>query len=142
MADNERYLNLLSIFHFIVAGIAGLFACIPIIHLAYGFTVVNEMPLFQSPDMVSKDMFSPSSLIPLLFIILPAAFIALGWTFAIALGLTGYFIRKRQWHTYCLVISGIETIFTPFGTVLGIFTIILLAKPSVKALFTSGEIGK
>jgi len=139
MADEYRYLNLLSIFHFLVAGIAGLFACIPIIHLAYGITVVNDMPLFQSPDMVSKDMFSPYSLIPLLFIILPAAFIALGWTFAIALALTGYFIRKRQWHTFCLVIGGIETIFTPFGTVLGVFTIILLTKPSVKALFISEE---
>lgn len=142
MADDERYLNLLSIFHFIVAGIAGLFACIPLLHLAYGFTVVNEMPLFQSPDMVSKDMFSPSSLLPLLFILLPAAFIALGWTFAIALGLNGYFIRKRQWHTYCLVISSIETIFTPFGTVLGVLTIILLTRPSVKALFASGEISR
>jgi hypothetical protein len=53
---------------------------------------------------------------------------------------TGYFIRKRQWHTYCLVMGGIETIFTPFGTVLGAFTIVVLTKPSIKALFTGKEV--
>jgi hypothetical protein len=32
----EEQLRLLSIFHYVVAGLSALFACIPIIHLALG----------------------------------------------------------------------------------------------------------
>ena len=34
-----------------------------------------------------------------------------------------------------MTVGGIETIFMPFGTVLGVFTIVLLNKPEIKALF-------
>jgi hypothetical protein len=37
----------------------------------------------------------------------------------------------------CFVVAAIECIFMPFGTVLGVFTIIVLSRPSVKALFQS-----
>jgi len=36
---------------------------------------------------------------------------------------------------FCLVMAGVECIFTPFGTVLGVLTIIVLVRPSVKELF-------
>ncbi len=51
----------------------------------------------------------------------------------------GYYLSKRQHYTFCLVMAGVECIFIPFGTVLGIFTIIVLARPVVKALFEPGE---
>jgi len=33
------------------------------------------------------------------------------------------------------VMAAIECIFMPFGTVLGVFTIVVLARPSVKEMF-------
>ena len=59
----------------------------------------------------------------------------IGWMFAIAVALNGYYIKNRIWLKYCIVMSGIETIFAPIGTVLGVFTIVLLTKPNVKILF-------
>ena len=44
-------------------------------------------------------------------------------------------LRRRKSRTYCLVAAGIACMFMPFGTVLGIFTIITLTKPSVIQLF-------
>ena len=38
---------------------------------------------------------------------------------------------------YCFVVAAIECILIPFGTVLGVFTIIALSRPSVKVLFES-----
>ena len=35
----------------------------------------------------------------------------------------------------CLVVGALECMMMPFGTVLGVFTLIALTKPSVKALF-------
>jgi hypothetical protein len=38
-------------------------------------------------------------------------------------------------YIFCLVIAAVECIFMPFGTVLGVFTIIVLQRPTVKAMF-------
>jgi len=36
---------------------------------------------------------------------------------------------------FCLIVAGIICIFMPLGTILGVFTIIVLVRPSVKAMF-------
>jgi len=64
-----------------------------------------------------------------------AFFIVAGWTFAAMVAFAGRSLQTRQRYTYCLVMAGIECIFMPVGTVLGVFTIIVLVRDSVKALF-------
>jgi hypothetical protein len=44
-------------------------------------------------------------------------------------------IRNRRWWTFCYLTGWGECLMFPFGTVLGIFTIIVLSRPSVKLLF-------
>ena len=39
-SDDIQHLNLLSLFHYIVAGITFLFGCIPIIHVVIGITMM------------------------------------------------------------------------------------------------------
>jgi hypothetical protein len=63
------------------------------------------------------------------------AFIFAGWMFAILLIVAGRFLSKRKHYMFCLVMAAISCIFMPFGTILGIFTIIVLMQPSVKQLF-------
>ena len=70
-----------------------------------------------------------------LFIIFASVFILAGWAFAVVVLVEGKFLARRTRYTYCLVVAGVECIFMPFGTVLGVFTIIVLSRPSVKALF-------
>ncbi len=38
-------------------------------------------------------------------------------------------------RTFVIVIAALSCAFFPFGTVLGVFTIIILSKPEVKSLF-------
>ena len=64
-----------------------------------------------------------------------AVFFLTGWTLAVAMAIAGRKLAVRRSYTYCLVVAGIECLFMPFGTVLGVFTIIVLIRPSVKALF-------
>lgn len=133
MQDEIRYLDILAIFHLIVGAIAGLFSCFPLINLSIGLSMLSEIPKIIARD----NLFSPFTMFPILFVVLPAIIVVFGWMFAIAVILNAYYIKKRKWLTYCLVIGGIETIFMPFGTVLGVFTIILLTKPNIKELFAS-----
>jgi hypothetical protein len=135
MNENASYLNLLSLFHFIVAGIAGLFSCLPLLNLLIGIPILKDVPYALSQG----EYFSQYTLAPLMFIILPTGMAVIGWMFAVAVALNGYYNKNRKWLKYCLVMGGIETIFTPFGTALGVFTIILLTKPNINNLFDQDE---
>ena len=47
----------------------------------------------------------------------------------------GYCIAKRKNRIYCLVVAGISLIGFPFSTILGIFSLIVLLRDSVRDLF-------
>jgi hypothetical protein len=133
--EDEQYLKLLSIFHYVVGGIAGLFACFPIIHFVVGISL-----LISSFTQPSQEGFP--AIIGLLFTLIAGAVILIGWAFAICIILAGRFISKRKNHMFCMVMAGVECVFTPFGTVLGAFTIITLIRPSVKELFKAQTVQK
>jgi len=135
MTQDEEHLRLLSIFHYVVGGIVALFALFPVIHLIFGI-------LFTfSPDTFDHSGDAPPAIIGLLFIILPALFILTGWIFAVLVILSGRFLAQRKHYLFCLVMAGMLCLFMPFGTVLGVFTIIVLTKDPVKALFTQNKAG-
>ena len=127
MNQDEQYLKLLSIFHYVVGGLAALFACIPIIHLSIGIAMlvgaIDNAPAF----------------IGLMFVVMAAVSITLGWTLAVCIIIAGRLLAKRKRYIFCLVIAAISCMFMPFGTVLGVFTIIILMRPSVKELFTANK---
>jgi len=121
MNEDIRYLNVLAVFHFIVAGIVALISCAPLINLFIGFSMLEEIPR----AIAQGELFSDQILVPfIMFTLLPVTFSVVGWMFSVAIALNAYYIKKRKWLIYCLVMGGIETIFMPFGTVLGVFTII------------------
>ncbi len=132
MKQDLEHLKILSIFHYVVAGFAALFASFPIIHLVIGLSMLSGN-LFG--EEMSSEAFPEARLFGLMFTLIPAVMILLGWTFAIALVFAGRYLGKQQQHTFCLVMSGINCLFMPFGTVLGVFTIIVLQRPSVRELF-------
>ncbi len=134
MNQDQEHLRLLSIFHYVVGGIMALFACFPVIHLIVGIIFVAV------PQ--SKGNF-PGAIVGLVFILSSVFVILFGWTLAILFICAGGFLAKRKHYTFCLVIASIGCMFTPFGTVLGVFTIIVLARPTVKELFAAtGDISQ
>jgi hypothetical protein len=57
------------------------------------------------------------------------------WALAAAVFMAAWCLKNRRRYIFCLVVAGFECFFAPFGTVLGVFTILVLSRPSVKALF-------
>lgn len=128
MTQDEQYLDLLAIFHYVVGGLTALFACIPFIHVALGIAML--LGAFDGKD-------APPRFMGWLFIVLPAVFILAGWTLAACMVAAGRKLQQRRSHIFCLVIAGIEFLLFPFGTVLGVFTIIVLVKEPVRQLFAA-----
>lgn len=129
MTEDEDHLRLLSIFHYVVAGMAGLFALVPIIHLVIGLFIIFSPQKFDGRGQ------APPAFIGWIFVAFAVVFITMGWTFAGFVLAAGRFLAKRTHYLFCLVMAGIECIFVPFGTVLGVFTIVVLMRPTVKQLF-------
>ncbi|MBW3670496.1 MAG: hypothetical protein KY432_02355 [Acidobacteria bacterium] len=131
MADNEdlQHLNLLGIFHYVVGVLAALFALFPALHLIFGVALMSGAVGEQTggPDARLVGGFMAGFAL---------IFILLGLTFAGILIASGRFLRAHERHTYCTVVAAISCIFFPFGTVLGILTIIVLQRPAVKELFS------
>ena len=129
MNQDQEHLRLLSIFHYVVGGIAGLFACFPCIHLILGIVFVSG-GIPTGPHQQA-----PPAFVGWLLVAIGGTLIVVGWTVAAMILLAGRFLARRTHYTFCFVVAAIECLFMPFGTVLGIFTIIVLIRPSVKALF-------
>jgi hypothetical protein len=133
VTQDEDQLRLLSIFHYVVAGLAALFALFPIFHLVFGLMFI------LSPQEVEGKGNLPPAWLGWIFVIMASVLMTLGWTFAGFVFAAGRFLARRKRYLFCLVMAGIECIFMPFGTVLGVFTIIVLMRKSVKQQFPANN---
>jgi hypothetical protein len=129
MNQDQEHLELLSIFHYILGGIAALFAFFPLIYLGLGifFLVL--------PDRFEGSGSPPPWFLGWIFIVIGGVFMLIGLAFAFCVVLAGRFIAKHKHYIFCLVIASLNCLFMPFGTILGVFTIVILMRSSVKALF-------
>ena len=130
MNDDLQHLKLLSIFHYVVAGLTALMGCLPLIHLALGVALLTGRLPTQPHDPVSADFMG------WMFIGIAGVAIVAMWSFAVILLFAGRCLQERRRHTFCIVVAGLECMMMPFGTVLGVFTIVVLLRPSVRQLFS------
>ncbi|MCL1525447.1 hypothetical protein [Xanthomonas nasturtii] len=136
IADDVQHLKLLSIFHYVLAGITGLFSLFPLIHLFMWLAIVTgQLPMQGSNGEAAPDELR---LFGWFFVVFAAALILCGLMLAGFMAYAGRCIAQRRRHLLCLIVAGISCSFMPFGTVLGVFTLVTLLRPQVKALFGAG----
>lgn len=128
--DNEQHLRLLAIFHYVVAGLTAVVALIPLIHVAIGWFMLHAPPPQHGE--------APPPFIGWIFIIMGSCFIVAGESFAVCVLAAGRCIQLRKRYWFAFVIACLQCCFFPFGTALGVFTIIVLSRPAVKEIFGVG----
>jgi len=128
VTQDEQHLHLLSIFHFVVAGITFLFAMFPILHLAIGVAILSGAIPTSDGDGIPR-------FFGWFFVVFATTWIVCGLTLATLIALGGRALQRRRHYTFCLVVAGLSCLMMPIGTVLGVFTILVLMRESVKPLF-------
>jgi hypothetical protein len=128
LTQDEEYLNLLSVFYYVVAGLTAVSALFPVIHLTIGVAIVSGAFGGEAGDDVAV-------LIGWLFVAIATFMIATVLALAAMMVFAGRAIRQRRNHMYCVVVAAASCLMFPFGTILGIFTIVILSRDSVKRLF-------
>jgi hypothetical protein len=134
MNKDQEHVNLLATFHYVVAGLAGLFSVFPLF-----YSVIGGFLLYAAEHSSSNNQEPPPAFLGWLFIVLGAGFFLAGLTMAICILIAARCLSRRKGYSFALVIACIECLFVPFGTILGVFTIVALSRESVKALFSSAQ---
>lgn len=125
MKQDIEQLRLLSIFHYVMGGLAIPCSFIPLLDIWMQFSMAERGWDLQPIDWLTM--------------IIPATFLLVALLFAGTFFLAGYFLSRHRNRFFCLVVAGIDTIFVPFGTILGVFTIAILMRDSVIALFQANQ---
>ena len=128
-SEDQKHLRLLSIFHYIVGGMLVLFACIPLIHLSIGIAVMSGA--FNGTNNGNP----PPELIGLLFAVMGGLFFVIGQALAWLIIYSGRQIKNRKNYMFSFIIACLMCMFMPFGTILGVLSIIVLSRESVKHLY-------
>ena len=130
--DTEQ-LNLLAIFHYVVAGLAALFSFFPLL-----YTTVGAMFIFAARHGTAKpgeDL--PPEFLGWIFAVLGSLLFLMGIAMVICILIAGRSLALRKRYSFALVMACIECLFVPFGTILGVFTIVVLSRESVRGLFST-----
>lgn len=135
MSQDEEHLKLLSIFHYVLGGVTAVCALFPLVHLGLGlFLILARGDMSKSGD-------APPAFVGWLFVGIAVVLIVAGMLLATLMVMTGRKIAQRKHFTFCQVMAGVECLFMPFGTILGVFTLIVLTRDSVKRLFEAPAAG-
>lgn len=123
---DDEHLNLLAVFHFVLGGFA---------LLGVGFIVVHYSIMgffFNNPAMWKEAKSGPPpqeifQIFVWIYLLMAVIFVAMG-----AMNImSGMFLRKKKNKMFSMVVAGINCLQFPFGTALGVFTIIVLQRASV-----------
>ncbi|HEX8325682.1 MAG TPA: hypothetical protein VF595_17390 [Tepidisphaeraceae bacterium] len=125
-----EHLRLLSIFHFIVGGIQLLIGCFPIIYLVLGILIV----IGQLDGSASNG--DPTG-VGWVLIAIGLFVTTIAWTIGALTIYSGFQMKRRRWRTFSIVVAAVNCIHFPFGTTLGVFTLIVLLRRSVEELYRS-----
>ena len=126
--ETERLLAYLPVAHYVMGGLTAFCGFFPFIHLAVGIGMISgEMD--QAPEPMGW-----------LFVGIASVAIAFFWVLA---GLTiyaGRCVARRRKRVFCLVVAIAACVFfQPIGLLLGIFSLVMLLKPEVRASFDRAE---
>jgi hypothetical protein len=119
-------LRWLQIFYYVTTAGYALAGCFPLLHLTIGaFLAFAPVQGQGDPRLVGW-----------IFMAIAIGLIVFFWVLAAIQYLVARNIERRRRHTFCVVVAAITAVTcVPLGTALGVFTIIVLMRPQVKAAF-------
>jgi len=127
---DTTHVNLLSVLHFVGAGLALLGLGFILVHYAMMSTVMNH------PVMLARNPGEGPP--PGFFDVFKWFYLVFGGWYALSLVgnlMAGIYLRARKHRTFCIAVAAVNCLHLPLGTILGIFTIIVLVRDSVRTAF-------
>jgi hypothetical protein len=135
--EDAEHLRMLTIGHYVLAGINAFFGLLPLIHVGMGLAIVSgKMPM--GPSSSSGGAGVPQAF-GWMFVVIGALVIVLAQTTAVLNVLAARALATRRRRTFCVVVAALNCINAPLGTVLGVFTLIVLGRERVRQQFEASS---
>ncbi len=128
--EPKNNLDLISTFHYVWGGLKLFVSLSVLIYVAMGIGMIwSGSETGEAELLFSGGVFLIFGIFAFLIVV------ALG----IMSLLCGKYIKERRNRMFCLVMAGLACANAPLGTILGIFTIIEIEKPEIKAMFEANK---
>ena len=129
---DAEHVRLLAIFHFVSAA----FSLLGVLFSSLYFVLFQV--IFSNPQAFAQ---SQQGAPPVEFVTFIRWFtgIFVVWFLVSCVGnlLSGFFLRARRHRTFSMVIAAINCLHIPLGTILGVFTLVVLGRESVRKMYMS-----
>lgn len=127
--SDREHLRILVICHYVLAALCFFGGAFVALYLAIGIAIVAEAPAQPAPGG------PPPEFIGWLFVGFAVFGLLFYWGLATGLAIAAHCLSRRKQRVFCLVVAGFACLFQPLGLVLGIFTFLVLLRPSVRDAF-------
>lgn len=132
--EDIDHLNNLSIGFKIYACLAGCGGFLPLIHIFLGLTLATGGALSSTQNQNTAE--GPLlGFVGIIFVFGGALVMALMFTLAYYCWQTSNWLTERKHHTGCIIVAAVACANFPFGTILGVLTLIVINRTQVKAAF-------
>lgn len=130
--QDRDHLRLLTIFHYVFAGLGVCGLSFVALHYTMMHTVMSmehAKGRHDAPPEAFMDIF-----VWLYVVMAAACFVGMALNI-----MSARFLKARRNRTFCMVVAGLNVLQVPFGTLLGVFTLLVLARDSVRQAFGGEE---
>ena len=134
---DQEHLRLLAIGYYVTGGTYSVCALFPVIYIVMGLFLSLGMP-----DSARHGSGPDPAFMGWIFAIIGVVLMLVLSTVGSLQLYVGRCLQRRKSRTLCMVAAAVSCIFIPFGTLLGVFTFIVLGRQSVQALFQGTAVAK
>ena len=127
-------LRLLSIGYYIQGGIAAFYTLLMLGYSAFATAILANINKVAAE---SRQQQVPPALLSIISILL-AILLGLACVYTVCMFLVGYWLPRSRNKVFIQIIGALNCLAIPYGTVLGIFTLMVLQRPSAKQFFAAG----
>ena len=128
---SAEHLRLLSLFHYVWAAMGIFGFAFLVLHYGFMSAMMSQSMLAESGKPPPPHMQPMMGMFKWFYV----AFGLYGITTMVLNALAAKWLRARRNWVFCMVVAGINCLSIPLGTVLGVFTIVVLAKDPVRLSF-------
>lgn len=130
IVDHE-HLRVLSIAYLVSAGLSAAFSLFGLLYAFMGafFTAA----IARAPAAAGNE--PPPAFVGWIFGLFGLGWFMIKMTMGVLKFMTYRRLKERRSKVFCMVVAGLSCLGLPYGTVLGVFTFVVLTRPSVSRMF-------
>lgn len=127
--EDANHLRMLSIAFYAASVLAAIVGSFFLIHVTLGIVFLVSPPVSGNGEPFPAELFGA------IFLTVGACIVLLGWTLAACMYVTARSLVRRRRYYFCIVVSALCCLSFPLGTILGVLSLMVLTRESVKFAF-------